>query len=68
VCDISDDPFDGWITLTTLTTSPAGAGAAHFVRHGVPTPRGGEFDVVGRLMTSDAAQVLMSRCLTVTVK
>src|SRR5262249_141292 len=55
VCDIAPAPPDGWITLVTLTTSPAGAGAAHFVRHtsSAATPGGTRFDVVGRLMTTD---------------
>jgi hypothetical protein len=71
VCDIAPAPPDGWITLVTLTTSPAGAGAAHFVRHAPIVLSGGagtRFDVVGRLMTSDGTQLLQSRCLTVLVK
>jgi hypothetical protein len=70
VCDIASAPPDGWITLVTLTTSPAGAGAAHFVRHtsSAVTPGGTRFDVVGRLMTTDGTQLLQSRCMTVRVK
>jgi hypothetical protein len=70
VCDIAPAPPDGWITLVTLATSPAGAGAAHFVRHtpGVVTPAGTRFDVIGRLMTSDGTQLLQSRCMTVQAK
>jgi hypothetical protein len=68
-CDIAATPPDGWITLATLTTSPAGAGAAHFVRHVPSALTGGpQFDVVARLMTADGTQLLTSRCLTVTVK
>jgi len=69
VCEIAPAPPDGWITLVTLTTSPAGAGAAHFVRHSLNTAAlGARFDVVGRLMTSDGTQLLQSRCMTVRVK
>ena len=70
VCDIAPAPPDGWITLVTLTTSPAGAGAAHFVRHtsSAVTPGGTRFDVVGRLLTTDGTQLLQSRCMTVRVK
>jgi hypothetical protein len=71
VCDIAPAPPEGWITLVTLTTSPAGAGAAHFVRHTPSAVTGGQgtrFDVVGRLMTSDGTQLLQSRCMTVQVK
>src|SRR4051794_13683069 len=31
ICDIPAPPPNGWITLTTLTTSPSGSGAAHFL-------------------------------------
>jgi hypothetical protein len=69
VCDIAPAPPSGWITLTTLSTSPAGSGAAHFVRHTPPSgPPAPYFDVIGRLMTADGSQLLMSRCLTVRVK
>jgi hypothetical protein len=71
VCDIAPAAPEGWITLATLTTSPAGAGAAHFVRHSPSATTGGQglrFDVVGRLMTSDGTQLLQSRCMTVQVK
>jgi len=71
VCDIAPAPPASWITLVTLTTSPAGAGAAHFVRHApsaITGVGGTRFDVVGRLMTSDGTQLLQSRCMTVLVK
>lgn len=69
VCDTTASGPDGWITLGTITTSAAGAGAVHFVRRApLQGPRGGEFDVVARLTSADGTQVLVSDCLTVTVK
>jgi predicted secreted Zn-dependent protease len=69
VCTIAPAPPAGWITLTTLTTSEGGAGAAHFERAAPPPgPAGFQFDIVFRVMSSDGTQVLMSDCMTVTVK
>lgn len=69
VCTIAPSPPAGWITLTTLTTSEGGAGAAHFVREAPePGPPGFQFDVIFRLISDDGTQVLMSDCMTVTVK
>jgi hypothetical protein len=69
VCTIAPTPPAGWITLTTLTTSPAGSGAAHFVREAPPPgPPGFQFDVIFRVISDDGTQVLMSDCMTVTVK
>ena len=69
VCTIAPSPPAGWITLTTLTTSRAGAGAAHFVRTSPPPgPPGFQFDVIFRLISGDGTQVLLSDCMTVTVK
>jgi predicted secreted Zn-dependent protease len=69
VCTIAPAPPAGWITLTTLTTSEAGAGAAHFERVAPPPgPSGFQFDIVFRVMSTDGTQVLMSACMTVTVK
>jgi hypothetical protein len=75
VCSIAPAPPAGWLTLTTLTTSPAGAGAAHFLRISPPPgPRGFQFDVIFRVIrqaangTPDSSQVLVSDCMTVTVK
>jgi predicted secreted Zn-dependent protease len=69
VCTIAPTPPAGWITLTTLTTSEAGAGAAHFVRESPPPgPPGFRFDVIFRVMSDDGTQVFMSDCMTVTVK
>ncbi len=69
VCTIAPSPPAGWITLTTLTTSEAGAGAAHFVREAPePGPPGFQFDVIFRVISEDGTQVLMSDCMTVTVK
>jgi hypothetical protein len=69
VCAIAPAPPAGWITLTTLTTSAGGAGAAHFERVAPPPgPSGFQFDIVFRVISTDGAQVLMSDCMTVTVK
>jgi hypothetical protein len=69
VCAIAPAPPAGWITLTTLTTSAAGAGAAHFERVSPPPgPSGFQFDIVFRVISTDGTQVLMSDCMTVTVK
>jgi len=73
-CDIAPAPPVGWLTLTTLITSPVGAGAAHFVRMSGPDPRGFQFDLVFRVVrenpdgTPDQSQLLMSSCMTVTAK
>jgi hypothetical protein len=65
----------GWLTIATITTSPGGAGAAHFERAGpTPGPSGFQFDVIFRVIrqasdgTPDSSQVLVSDCLTVTIK
>jgi hypothetical protein len=68
VCTIAPEPPAGWLTLTTLTTSPSGSGAAHFVRESSGGPRGDRFDVVARLISDDGTQLLQSSCLTVTFK
>jgi predicted secreted Zn-dependent protease len=69
VCAIAPAPPAGWITLTTLTTSAGGAGAAHFERVSPPPgPAGFQFDIVFRVMSTDGTQLLMSDCMTVTVK
>jgi hypothetical protein len=69
VCTIAPAPPAGWITLTTLTTSAGGAGAAHFERVSPPPgPSGFQFDIVFRVMSTDGTQLLMSDCMTVTVK
>jgi hypothetical protein len=69
VCTIAPAPPAGWLTLTTLTTSEAGAGAAHFERAAPPPgPSGFQFDIVFRVISTDGTQVLMSDCMTVTVK
>ncbi|HKW72138.1 MAG TPA: hypothetical protein VJQ08_04865 [Candidatus Dormibacteraeota bacterium] len=73
VCTIAPSPPAGWITLTAFTTSEAGAGAGHFVRKATPPPVP-QFDVIFRVVkqndngTLDLSQVLMSDCMTVTVK
>jgi predicted secreted Zn-dependent protease len=69
VCTIAPAPPAGWITLTTLTTSESGAGAAHFERVAPPPgPSGFQFDIVFRVMSTDGTQLMMSACMTVTVK
>jgi hypothetical protein len=75
VCTIAPAPPAGWLTLTTLTTSPAGAGAAHFRRVSPPPgPPGFQFDLIFRVIrqaangTPDSSQVLITDCMTVTVK
>ena len=58
----------GWLPLGDLTTSPGGAGAAHFeVHRGAPFLSGVRFDAVFRAVGSDGTE-LRSGCLTVTVK
>jgi hypothetical protein len=58
----------GWLPLGALTTSPGGAGAAHFeVHRGAPFLSGVRFDAVFRAVGSDGTE-LRSECLTVTVK
>jgi hypothetical protein len=74
VCTIAPSPPAGWLSLTTFTTSEAGAGAGHFVRMSGPNPPGFQFDVIFRVVkqngdgTLDLSQVLMSTCMTVTAK
>jgi len=62
ICDGSG----GVVTLGTLTTSAAGAGASHFVRHS-PIPSGTASDILFLVKLGDDT-VLQSECLTVTVK
>jgi hypothetical protein len=58
----------GWLPLGDLTTSPGGAGAAHFeVHRGAPFLSGVRFDAVFRAVGSDGTE-LRSDCLTVTLK
>jgi hypothetical protein len=58
----------GWLPLGDLTTSPGGAGAAHFeVHRGAPFLSGVRFDAVFRAVGTDGTE-LRSDCLTVTVK
>ena len=58
----------GWLVNGPLTTSPAGAGAAHFeVHRGAPFVSGTRFDVEFRVLGNDGSE-LLSHCVTVTVK
>jgi hypothetical protein len=75
VCTIAPAPPAGWLSLTTFTTSAAGAGAGHFTRvSNPPGPPGFQFDITFRVVkqngdgTLDLSHVLMSGCMTVTVK
>jgi hypothetical protein len=54
-----------WATVTTLHTSPGGAGAAHFVRD-TPLLSGTTFYVIFRV--SGGGTVLESDCIAVVVK
>ena len=73
VCNIAPAPPRGWLSLTTFTTSEAGAGAGHFVRHGPPPPVPA-FDVIFRVVklnaggSLDFSQLLMSDCMVTRVK
>jgi hypothetical protein len=58
---------NGGLTLGTLTTSQGGAGASHFVRMSSPSPKGFQFDLDFHLVGDDGT-VLLSGCMTVTVK
>lgn len=59
----------GWVPLPgSLTTSAGGAGAFHFeVQRGAPFTEGRQFDVIFRAVGTDGT-VLVSDCMTVTVK
>lgn len=67
VCTIAPGPPFGWITDGTLTTSPGGAGTAH-ISGSRPPLSGTQFDLILRVISQDGTQLLMSRCMTVTVK
>jgi hypothetical protein len=67
MCTIAPSPPDGWVPLATLTTSPGGAGAAHFER-ATGLESGEQFDVILRVVSEDGNQVLVSECMTVTAK
>ena len=60
-------PPNGWVELARFTTSSAGAGAAHFER-ATPLESGSRFDVIIRVVSDDRTQLLLSECMTVTVK
>jgi hypothetical protein len=62
-------------TIETISTSPGGAGAKHFERAGpTPGPAGFQFDVTFRVVrqagdgTPDPSQMLVSDCMTLTIK
>lgn len=56
---------NGWVVITTLQTSPGGAGATHFVRD-TPNLSGTTFYVIFRV--SGGGTVLESDCIAVLVK
>jgi hypothetical protein len=67
VCTIAPGPPFGWLTEGTLTTSPGGAGATH--GSGPRPPKSGtRFNIIFRVINQDEGQLLMSRCMTITVK
>ena len=78
ICEV--DPSGPWRSPTfpvptTITTSPGGAGAEHFVRF-IPSPfkQGFQFDIVFRVVEQNVAGMppdlpqLISACMTVTAK
>ncbi len=80
VDDPTNDHADGvcesttWLTnvtkgSTTITTSEGGAGAVHFeVERGKPFNSGVSFDVQFHVIDKSGTEVLISPCMTVTVK
>jgi hypothetical protein len=68
VCAIAPGLPFGWSTEQgTLTTSPGGAGTVH-ISGSRPPLSGTQFDLFLRVLSQDGTQLLMSRCMTVTVK
>jgi hypothetical protein len=67
VCTVAPTLPFGWHTEGLLTTSAAGAGAGH-IAGARPPLSGTQFDLILRVINGDGTQVLMSDCLTVTVK
>jgi hypothetical protein len=60
------DQIGSFDELGTLTTSPGGDGAVHIERES-PSPSGATFDVVFQLV-GDEGTILVSECMTVTLK
>ena len=67
VCTIAPGPPFGWHTDGTLTTSPGGAGTVH-ISGSRPPLSGTRFNLIVRLLSLDGTQLLISDCMTVTVK
>jgi len=67
ICVIAPGLPFGWHTEGTLTTSPGGAGTVH-ISGSRPPLSGTHFDLILRVVSKDGTQLLMSRCMTVTVK
>jgi hypothetical protein len=67
VCAIASGPPFGWISDGTLTTSPGGAGTVH-ISGPRPPLSGTQFNLILRVLSQDKTQVLMTQCMTVTVK
>jgi hypothetical protein len=61
-------PGTGWAEIAAFTTSPGGAGEAHFIR-GAGFPPGFQFDVVLQVRLNDGVTVKFeSDTMTITVK
>lgn len=67
VCRIASGPPFGWQTEGTFTTSAGGAGTLH-ISGSRPPLSGTRFNLILRVLSQDGTQLLMSRCMTVTVK
>jgi hypothetical protein len=67
ICTIAPSLPFGWHTEGTLTTSAGGAGAAH-IAGSRPPKSGTQFDLILRVMNATGTQLLMSDCLTISVK
>lgn len=67
VCTIALAPPFGWLTEGTITTSPGGSGTAH-ISGPRPPSSGTRFNIIFRVRNQDGTQLLMSSCMTLTVK
>lgn len=67
VCAIASAPPFGWLTEGTITTSVGGAGTTH-ISGPRPPHSGARFDIIFRVLSQDRTQLLVSRCMTLTVK
>jgi hypothetical protein len=67
ICTIAPTLPFGWLTEGTITTSAGGAGAVH-ISGPRPPKSGTQFDIIFRVMNGDGSQLLMSTCMTISVK